>query len=178
MCWKLGSPVGWWGPFKRLGLMGDGRSSGHTLGRDWCCFPGIHWILNMRCRKRGLGGASSSLGSVASCFPVWSLLATCAPVIVIHVCEALTRALAICCFAFESLTPLAWGQRDGSAGEGVCCQAWWLELDPWDPYGGGRKPVFTNCPLIPQSSSSTWTAVYLHVHVHTCVCACTHTYNV
>lgn len=33
------------GAFKRLGLMGDGSSSGHTLGRDWCCFPGIHWIL-------------------------------------------------------------------------------------------------------------------------------------
>lgn len=109
MCWKLGSPVGWWGLFKRLGLMGDGRSSGHNLGRDWCCFPGIYWTLNMSCHKRGLGGTSSSLGSVASCFPVWSFLATCAPVIVIHACEALTRALAICCFAFESLTPLAWG---------------------------------------------------------------------
>lgn len=33
------------GAFKRLGLMGDGSSSGHTLGRDWCCFPEIHRIL-------------------------------------------------------------------------------------------------------------------------------------
>lgn len=36
-----------------------------------------------------------------------------------------------------------------------------------DPSGGGRKPIPTNCPLIPQASYSTWAPTRSCAHAYT-----------
>lgn len=38
---------------------------------------------------------------------------------------------------YDSIYP--WGQQDGSARKGFCCQVWLPELDPWNPHSGKRE---------------------------------------
>lgn len=64
-----------------------------------------------------------------------------------------------CCFATSS-KPCSLSLQGG---EGTCCSAGQLELDPWDPRGR-KEPAPRNCPLT-------------SAHVPSCLCThtCTHT---
>lgn len=57
------------------------------------------------------------------------------------------------------------GQKNGSTGKGVCCQALWPEFNHWDPYGGWREPTLIRCPLITKYML-LW-SVYMHMYAYT-----------
>lgn len=40
-----------------------------------------------------------------------------------------------------------WDPQDGSAGKDTCCQSWWSNLNPLDPWGKRSETSLTSCPV-------------------------------
>lgn len=55
-----------------------------------------------------------------------------------------------------------WGEslKNGWIGKGACCQSWWLEFDPQDPYGTTPKSCPLNCTC-PQCLCT-----YIHIQIN------------